>query len=106
MSEKAQGGFFSSGEQKLLVEVYEEQKHIITGYGLIPSCPRFNPQANSNLGRIAGELKLLFMPCIFHFFEKIGLVNAARKNILNCLTKVLISTEQWSWQRQNNMDPG
>ena len=33
VSEKARARFFSSGEQKLLVEVYEEYKHIITQKG-------------------------------------------------------------------------
>ncbi|XP_059925000.1 uncharacterized protein LOC132470405 isoform X1 [Gadus macrocephalus] len=32
-SEKARAGFFSSGEQKLLIEVYEDYKHIITQKG-------------------------------------------------------------------------
>ena len=33
MSEKDSSGIFSSGEQKLLVEVYEEYKHIATQKG-------------------------------------------------------------------------
>ena len=72
----------SSGQQKLLVEVYEVSKHRIKIHlfknretlsrycvGVALGRPGVNPHAISILGRITGEIKELFMPFIFHFFE-------------------------------------
>ena len=129
---KGQSKIFSIGEQKLLVEVYEEYKHIISQkgnnvtinknggrlakesqicwiklnilieywpwiclQGLAPGRLGFNPHA-MNLGRITWEIKELFMPIIFHFFEYSELTDHSIYLNRSGLGRLLRNSPEWN----------